>query len=183
MNELPSAGVESDKSESPCVSPLEEEAEPVFTDEQIALYEQRYENSYDLCIDNDFVSWMSIYHPGVLPSSSGVDNEGDTSGGVAGGNGSYTPELFSTPPSVSSPDVHPGMATPTDVTMRVVATPTDAGMAMSVVATLTDAGLATSTVLPIVSPSVATVVQRSQTSCTTNAATRVHTMQLPLSPQ
>ena len=87
---------------------------------------------------------MSIHHPGVLPSSDGVDDDGNTSG-MAGDNGSYTPELFSTPPT---PDVQPETATPTDVPMRIDVTPTDAG-------------LVTATV---VSPSVATPCKSSSDS-------------------
>ena len=89
------------------------ETEPVFTDEQIALYETKIRKWLQLCIDSGYVSWMSIHHPGVLPSSSGADrsSDGDTSD-MAEGDWSYSPELFSTPSGVPSPDGHPGMAHP-----------------------------------------------------------------------
>ena len=163
VNELPSSDTES-VPESPCESPLHKETELVFTDEQIALYEQRYENGYNLCIDSGYVSWMSIHHPGVLPSSSGADrsSDGDTSD-MAEGDWSSSPELFSTPSGVPSPNVHPGMATPTGapIVHPGVATPTDPPIVHPGVTTPTDPpivhhGVATPTDAPIVHAGVAT---------------------------
>ena len=39
-----------------------------FTDEQIAQFECRIENDYDIFIDEDFVAWLRLYHPHYLPS-------------------------------------------------------------------------------------------------------------------
>lgn len=38
-----------------------------FTEEQLALFEHRYENGYNLYIDEDYVSWLQHNHPESLP--------------------------------------------------------------------------------------------------------------------
>ncbi len=58
---------------------------------------------------------------------------------MAEGDGGYSPELFSTPSVVSSPDVHPGMTTPTvPIVHPGVTTPTGAPIAHAGVTTPTD---------------------------------------------
>jgi len=38
---------------------------PLFSSEQVALYEQRYQEEYDLLDDPSYVAWIKIYHPDV----------------------------------------------------------------------------------------------------------------------
>jgi len=40
--------------------------EPNFTEEQFAFFE-RFENVYDLYVDQDYVAWLWLYHPNSLP--------------------------------------------------------------------------------------------------------------------
>ena len=159
VNELPSFDADS----MSCDPPLNKESETVFTDEQIKLYEQRYENGYNVCIDNDYVSWMSIYHPGVLPSGSGAGESSDSDTSVMAEG--YSPELFSAPSDVSSPDIHPRM---TDVTMcdarndyPGVTTPTIAptvpsGVTTPTIAPTVPTGVTTPTIAPTVPSGVTT---------------------------
>ena len=43
---------------------------PVFSDEQLDLFQERYDNGYDLCLDKDYVTWINLNHNGFLPSTS-----------------------------------------------------------------------------------------------------------------
>ena len=36
---------------------------PSFTDEEICLYQRRYEEGYDLSIDSRYNCWLKMYHP------------------------------------------------------------------------------------------------------------------------
>ena len=36
---------------------------PIFSSEQVVLYEKRYEEKYDLLDDPGYVAWLKIYHP------------------------------------------------------------------------------------------------------------------------
>ena len=56
---------------------------PVFSDEQISLFDTRYENGYDLCTDEDYVDWVNINHPGFLPTTSDVQIPVDTEPSVS----------------------------------------------------------------------------------------------------
>ena len=38
-----------------------------FTEEQIAQFQLRYDNGYDLYIDQDYVTWLQLHHPDSLP--------------------------------------------------------------------------------------------------------------------
>ena len=44
---------------------------PCFSEEQIHLFQIRFENGYNLFIDKDYVAWVNIHHPDFLPSTSG----------------------------------------------------------------------------------------------------------------
>ncbi len=50
---------------------------PTFTDEQVDLFQRRYENGYDLCIDKDYVAWVNINYPGFFPSMAGDESNVD----------------------------------------------------------------------------------------------------------
>jgi hypothetical protein len=41
--------------------------EPNLTEEQIALFELRFENGYDLYVGQDYVTWLQLHHPNALP--------------------------------------------------------------------------------------------------------------------
>lgn len=38
-----------------------------FTPKQLELFEQQYENGYDLYTDVDYVTWLMEYHPEDVP--------------------------------------------------------------------------------------------------------------------
>ena len=38
-----------------------------FTDEQLKLFQRRYEERYNIYIDMDYVRWLELYHPETLP--------------------------------------------------------------------------------------------------------------------
>lgn len=42
-----------------------------FTLEQEELFQKRVEEKYDLFVDPDYVWWLKIHHPHLLPSSGG----------------------------------------------------------------------------------------------------------------
>ena len=73
--EIPSGDLFSDDDKLPSenTSQVQEPSSlPVFSDEQISLFDTRYENGYDLCTDEDYVDWVNINHPGFLPTTSDV---------------------------------------------------------------------------------------------------------------
>ena len=37
-----------------------------FTDEQIALFQKRYEDGYDILFDKKYISWLTLNHPDSL---------------------------------------------------------------------------------------------------------------------
>ena len=55
---------------------------PKTKDEQIALFELRYENGYNLFIDRDYVSWLLKKHPDDVPADllSGVSDSSQSFG-------------------------------------------------------------------------------------------------------
>ena len=61
--------------EPPMLAKLQEETpippKPFFSEEQIHLFQTRFENGYNLFIDKDYVAWVNIHHPEFLPSTSG----------------------------------------------------------------------------------------------------------------
>ena len=52
-----------------------------FSSEQVALYEKRYEEKYDLLDDPGYVAWLKIYHPDkkISPSPSSSISSGQIS--------------------------------------------------------------------------------------------------------
>ena len=42
---------------------------PDFSDEEVALFERRYEEGYDVYLDEQYVAWLELFHPGVVPSN------------------------------------------------------------------------------------------------------------------
>lgn len=48
-------------------SQLHSSLQPQISRERIELFEERYENGYNLYIDQDYVKWMQFYHPEDLP--------------------------------------------------------------------------------------------------------------------
>ena len=40
---------------------------PSFSEEQLALFERRFDNGYNLYMDSDYVTWLKIHHPESLP--------------------------------------------------------------------------------------------------------------------
>ena len=75
MCEIPSGDLFSDDDKLPSenTSQVQEPSSlPVFSEEQISLFDTRYENGYDLCTDEDYVDWVNINHPGFLPTISDV---------------------------------------------------------------------------------------------------------------
>ena len=73
--EIPSGDLFSDDDKLPSenTSQVQEPSSlPVISDEQISLFDTRYENGYDLCTDEDYVDWVNINHPGFLPTTSDV---------------------------------------------------------------------------------------------------------------
>ena len=61
--------------EAPMLAKFQEETpippKPFFSEEQIHLFQTRFENGYNLFIDKDYVAWVNIHHPEFLPSTSG----------------------------------------------------------------------------------------------------------------
>ena len=58
--------------EAPMLAKLQEETpEPFFSEEQIHLFQTRFENGYNLFIDKDYFAWVNNHHPEFLPSDSG----------------------------------------------------------------------------------------------------------------
>ena len=46
-----------------------------FTTVQLALFEKRYDNGYDIYyVDKDYVRWLSLYHPDALPDDLSYDS-------------------------------------------------------------------------------------------------------------
>ena len=39
-----------------------------FTDEEVTLFQTRYENGYDIAGDDRYTQWLSMYHPGAVQS-------------------------------------------------------------------------------------------------------------------
>ena len=52
---------------SPSSHPVRTPPQPTLTSEQIARFEQRYEEGYDL-YDADYISWLECQHPDAVPS-------------------------------------------------------------------------------------------------------------------
>ena len=54
---------------------------PLFSSEQVALYEKRYEEKYDILDDPSYVAWLKIYHPDhkISPSPSSYISSGKKS--------------------------------------------------------------------------------------------------------
>ena len=42
--------------------------EDQFTPEQLKLFEERFQNDYDIYTDNDYVAWLQEFHPDSVPS-------------------------------------------------------------------------------------------------------------------
>ena len=41
---------------------------PTFSPETISLYEERFENGYDIYTDTNYIAWLEQFHPDCLPS-------------------------------------------------------------------------------------------------------------------
>ena len=60
-----------------------------FSPEQLAKFEQRYKNNYDIYTDKDYAAWLQLFHPESLPSLEtmlGVQNDGEFDDPMSGGN-------------------------------------------------------------------------------------------------
>ena len=97
----PSKAVSVQPSVSKCSS-----SSVVFTPEQEALYEKRYEEGYDLDTDPDYVAWLNINYPSSASSKSPSVN-------LSTGNSSV-PSLSLT--AVSNPSVTPPSTVSSSVT-------------------------------------------------------------------
>ena len=38
-----------------------------FSEEQVELFKRRYDKGYDVYIDEQYVAWLELNHPGVVP--------------------------------------------------------------------------------------------------------------------
>ncbi len=47
---------------------LEDHSGLQFTSDQISVFEKRYEEGYDIFVDQDYVAWLRLNHPQVVPS-------------------------------------------------------------------------------------------------------------------
>ena len=58
---------------------------PLFSPEQVALYERHHEEKYDLLDDPGYVAWLKIYHPSekISPSPSSSMSSGKKSSQAA----------------------------------------------------------------------------------------------------
>ena len=63
------------------VSPGYPPKSPLFSPEQVALYERHYEEKYDMLDDPGYVAWLKIYHPNekISPSPSSSVSSGKKS--------------------------------------------------------------------------------------------------------
>ena len=106
-------------SQSPSHSPMPKETLDFveFNEDQGALFLKRYEEGYDIFDDADYVRWLEINHPEVLPTHSSVSllNDDDDNGGL-----SVVAHLSSISPQIPLPTADSGPNLSSDLTSHIL---------------------------------------------------------------